>query len=280
MAVARPPNSAEARALLMRQDGPPFHRLPLPYTGGEWRRAHGIELSQKPAKILDADPNRYGAFLFNNGGKYELPIDLGAGDRTQAALPLAAFIDSGSVRVPQGGSTYKSIAIVVDTALTWVGAGQSKIALLVGYDQWGPASGASSKAGGQNAVKGAAANFGGAAATSIATGLYPFSPVDMADLQWTWPYVGVELQIFAALTAGAARAYLELAFGPDVFVGTDRNITAKTGDTASSIVLPSRGPWQFVQSDREVWAMAAPGGIADLRVWEVLYSPIVGVEAY
>jgi|SRR5882672_7454181 len=244
---------------------------PAPTSGGDWLKPQAIEIDQTPSPIVQANPDRYGVYIQNVGGKLEIPIPLGPA-RVGAPLPLFAFIDSGSVNVAQyaAGSTYKSLALVVDVAIS-AGAGQSKVQLLVGRDRWGPSAGAASGVGIANALKGAAVNWGPAGGT-IPVGMTPFSPADMADLQWSWPWLGLELQMFAAVTAGSARLLLELPTGPNVFLGTDRSIeSSATGDRANSFALAPGAAPLFLQTDREIWAAAAPGGIADLRIWQVLY---------
>lgn len=243
-------------------------------TGGHYLiRPRGLLLEQTPLQLLRSNPRRVGAWIANMGGKCELPIDLGAGDRLGSALPATQFIDSAGLAVPSYPlSSYKSLLLIVDTALAWVTAAQATLQLIVGRGPWSPASGAATGAGGdtQNTLKGAAASLGAAGAVSLARGIYVFSPADVADLQWQHPYVGAELKFGSALTAGAARLFCELPGGPAVLLGEDEQMSANLGDRANSFMLPPQDAPMFVQTDRELWAAATPGGAADVRIWEVL----------
>lgn len=238
---------------------------------GRYLRPRSIVIDQTPAKILDVDPDRLGAWIFNNGGQIELPVPL---PQSSTGLALALTLDSASVQVPAyAPSTYKSLYLIVDTALAWVTAAQAKIQLIVGRQPWSAVSGAASGAGGdtQNALKGAQVNLGGAGATSLARGLYPFSPTDIADLQWQVPYIGAELTFGSALTAGAARLFLETPGGPNLLIGEDNLINIdQQGNPAGAFVVPSQAPAQWIQPDGELWAAASRGGTLDVRIWEVL----------
>jgi hypothetical protein len=252
-----------------------------PTSDGDLLRARGFDISKDPVQILPRNPARIEAWIFNAGGNLELPVDLGAGIRVGAPLPLTAFLDSGSVAAAAyAPSTYKSFVLLVDTPIVWGGAGaQAKVALIVGRQPWAPASGAGSGAGGtqQNFIKGAAANIGGAAATQLAAGIYPFSPVDLPDLQWQWAFIGLEFQWPLALTSGAARLVLAMPGGPPVALGTDEGISPNTGDRANSfLLLPSAPPFRVV-ARRAIYA-ATLAGTADLRVWESVQTKDSGPE--
>lgn len=244
---------------------------------GRYLRPRALEITQVPGKILGANPNRLGAWIFNHGGQLELPIPL-----PQAAagsgLALAKVLDSASLQMPGGlPSTYKSLYLRVTIALAWAGAVQPTIQLIVGRSPWQALSGAASAAGGntENFLKGAAAtSLGPAAATSLAVGLWPFSPADIADLQWHHPFIGAELTFGGALTAGAAQLFMEAPGGPDLMLGEDDRMNPlMTGDRAGAWALPSQAPAMWVQTDGELWGAASAGGWIDCRIWEVLFKP-------
>ena len=241
--------------------------------GRIFTRPRALEIDQTPSRLLVANRRRVGAYVFNAGGKLELPLDLGAGDRAGTALPLQQFIDSGSIAVPAYAlSSYKLLTLYVDNQLTKGAASQATLQLLVGRDRWAPANGNASQVGSNffNQVKGAVVNIGGNAA-SLGPGIFVLSPADVADLQWPHPYVGVELNAGGTPTGGSARAFITMPGGPAVLLGFDQQISGRTGPTANSMLLPPLSPWQWIPTARELWAMATPGGTADVRVWEVFY---------
>jgi hypothetical protein len=242
---------------------------------GRFTRPRAHDLTQAPGCILRADPNRLGAWIFNNGGQLELPIPL---PQSGTGLALAKVLDSGSLQIPgYMASTYKSLYLRVTTALAWVTGAQPTIQLIVGRSSWQPLSGAVSGAGGntENFLKGAAAtNLGPAAATSLAVGLWPFSPADIADLQWHHPFIGAEFIFGSALTAGAASLLLEAPGGPQLTLGEDNLMNPLvTGDRAGCYPLSAQSAAMWVQTDGEVWAAASAGGTVDCRIWEVLIQP-------
>lgn len=243
-------------------------------SGDRLLRPRSLLIDQTPSRILTSNPRRKGAYIFNAGGKLELQLDLGVGSRTGAALPQTAFLDSAGIQVPSYSlATYKSFYLLVDTQIAHA-AGQATAQLIVGRGPWSPASGAATIAGGdnQNALKGAAVNIGGAAATTLGRGLFVLSPVDFPDLQWPHPYVGVEFNWTAALTAGAARLFLGMPLGPAVLLGNDQNINPDPGDRANSMMLAPQAPWTWIPTTRELWAAATPGGNADVRIWEIFHK--------
>lgn len=244
-------------------------------TGGRYLGPpRSLELGSAPEKILSSNPKRAGAYIFNAGGKLELSFDLASGGRGQAALPLTAFLDSGSIAVPSYAlSSYKALYLRVTTALTKGAASQATAQLLVGRGPWAPASGAATGAGGtaENTTKGAVANIG-ANAASLPVGIYVLSPADMADLQWPHPYVGVEFSWGGALTAGAAQLFMDMPLGPAVYLGFSEQISERPGAAAHAYLLPPQSPGMFLNTDRELWAMAGPGGYADLRIWESFFT--------
>lgn len=249
---------------------------------GRYLRPRAVRVDQTPAKILDTNPNRLGAWIFNNGGQVEIPLPM---PNSASGLALAKVLDTGGLALPGSSpSTYKSLYLLVDTQLAWVTAAQPTIQLVVGRAPWAPASGAVSQAGGntQNFLKGAAVNLGPAAATSLAVGLWPFSPFDIADLQWHHPYVGAELTFGSALTAGSARLFLELPGGPSLFLGEDNLVNIdRLADAAGSWSITAQSAAQWVPSDGEIWAAAALGGSIDVRIWEVLIEALPpGVPSY
>lgn len=233
---------------------------------GTYIRPRSVEVTGKPSRILDENPGRVGAWVFNVGGTLEVPI----------GLPLLnnTFIDSASAQVPAfAASTYKSLYLQVDVQLTWVGAAQPTIQLIVGRTPWSAIAGAASGAGGNNNnfLKGAAANLGPAAATTLAVGLWPFTPADIADLQWQHPYVGAELKFGGALTAGAARLFLTMPGAPLLLLSTGVQITPGVlGDTAASWAVPAQSSPFWYPGDRELYACSSPGGSIDVRLWEVM----------
>jgi hypothetical protein len=236
---------------------------------GSYVRPRRFEVGASPVEILDRNPDRIEAWLENLGGSLELPVDLGAGDRASTPLPQTVVIDSASVAAPQyAQSTFKSFALIIDAALAWAVGGQATAQLIVGRSPWGPSSGAATAVGGanQNFLKGAAANLGGAAATSLAVGLWPFSPADFTDLQWQWPYVGLELKFPSALTAGQGRLFLDMPGGPIVLIGTDQGIAGRLDRSDAFVVVPGAPPMR-IATRRSILA-CTPAGTADLRVWE------------
>lgn len=249
---------------------------------GRYMRPRSVEIAQTPERILDANPIRLGAYIFNNGSILEFPLELPQG--SAAGLPLAAVLDSAGIQIPvTAASSYKTLIFVVDTALTWVGAGQAKFQLVVGRkDVWGPISGAASGVGPasglSNSLKGNQVNLGGAAVITIGTGIYPFSPADIGDLQWHHPVVGAELTFPAALTGGAGRLFLEMPGGAALYIGEDPSLLGVLGPRSAAWSITAQAPPVFLQDDGEVWAVAGPGGVIDCRIWEVWkYDP---EEAY
>jgi hypothetical protein len=260
----------------------PLVQAPAPFKG-RYMRPRAIEVAQSPEKILDANPLRIGAYLFNNGSILEFGVELPQ-NPLAAGLAQAVVLDSAGIQIPVvAASSYKSLIFVVDTALTWVGAGQAKFQLVVGRrDVWAPVSGAASgvgpASGNSNSLKGAQVNLGGAAVTTIATGIYPFSPADIGDLQWHHPIVGAEFTFPGALTAGAGRLFLEMPGGAALFVGEEYAISGVAGPRSNAWSITAQSAPTFIQDDGEVWAIAGPGGVIDLRIWEVWkYDP---EEAY
>lgn len=247
--------------------------LPPPAAPGRLYRPRAILLGQSPQLLLAAKPKRLGAWVYHNGGQLEVPVPLplsGAGNQ----LALAKFIDSAGIAVPPSAfSTYKSLYLVVDVAFAWVTGAQATIQLVVGRQPWpalsGAATGVGAAAGAYNALKGNAANLGGAAATSLAVGVYAFSPADIGDLQWHHPYLGVEITLGSALTAGAARLLLQMPGAPSLYVGEDMEMSPSIGDTGGSFVINAQGPPMWIPGGQEFYAMAGPGGPVDCRVWEV-----------
>lgn len=243
---------------------------------GRFLRPRALDINQVPQKMLAANPNRLGAWIFNNGGQLELPIPL-PGSTAGPGLALAKVLDSGSVQVPSFfPSTYKSLYLRVTTALAWAGAVQPTIQLLVARSPWPPASGAVSGAGGatENFVKGAVASVGPAAATSLAVGLWAFSAADLTDLQWYHPYIGAEFVLGGALTAGAALLFLQAPGGPALMLGEDDRMNPLVaGDRAGAFPIPAQSSAMWVQTDGELWAASSAGGTLDCRIWEVLIRP-------
>jgi hypothetical protein len=252
VAIATPPDK------LLRPSG-------LAVPRGNYLRPRSMELTIKPARILDENNDRVGAWIENVGGLLEVPIGLPVLNNT--------FIDSASVQVPPFAlSTYKTLVLVVDVAFAWAGALQATLQLIVGRSPWSAVAGAASGAGGNtnNFLKGAAANLGAAAATSLAVGIWPFSPADIADLQWQYPFVGAELKFGGALTAGSARLFLSLSGGPMMLLSTGPQITpGAVGDTAASFALPTQSPPFWYPGGRELYACSSPAGSLDCRIWEV-----------
>jgi hypothetical protein len=217
--------------------------------------------------LLPGNPNRLGVYLTNQGGFVEVPI----------ALPnlSTAVLDSAGVVAPAAAaySTYKSLYLQVDTALAWVTAGQPTVKLIVGRSPWPAAGGAASQVGAGNTfpqavTKGASANLGPAAATSLAVALWPFSPADLGDLQWEHPYVGLEITFPSALTAGAARLFLEMPGNQIALIGQGKELGSAYSEAQLAYGLGYGNPF-FVQHDGEIWGQAAGGTVA-VTVWELL----------
>lgn len=153
--------------------------------------------------------------------------------------PFTAIVtDTALVDIP--ASRIKSLAINVTTTVTWVTSGQPTVRLfaartkygVLGGDTatavWGTgawasptspflgATGATSQipaAPNANASQliGTAANWGPAAATSLPAGIYWFSPTQLAELQWWYPVLGVEVILPSAQTAGAYQVFMEVS---------------------------------------------------------------------
>ena len=254
------------------------NRPPAPPNGGKWRKPRSIEVGPEPQRLLDKDDRRMGAFVQNLGGQLELQLQLPkASKQIGSPLPLSGFLLSEGIAVPTiAASSFKSFVIMVDSDITWVGAGQSKIQVVAGRQPWGASNGGVSQFGpgggqlNQNFGRGAAVNWGGAGATSIVAGAYGFDATDLANLQWPWPYIGVQLQPFATLTGGSARLFLELSGGPNLMLGRDRNMAPDVGDMANAWPLIAASAPFWVPTKGELWAASGPGiGSVDCRVWEV-----------
>jgi len=250
--------------------GPLLRQTPL-IGQGRFVRPRSMEIGPAPARILSSNKRRLGAYIFNNGSQLEFPIPLPGSNQ---ALALAKVLDSAGIPVPPPSpSTYKSAYLQVDTALAWVTGAQPTIQLLVGRQSWGPLSGATTQAGtgagAFNAAKNAVANLGPAAATSLAVGIWPFSPADLADLQWHHPYIGFELTFGSALTAGAARLFLQMPGGAALYLGEEATLTSQIGDRGVAWPLLAQTSPLYLQDSGELWAVAGPGGIIDCRIWEV-----------
>jgi len=143
----------------------------------------------------------------------------------------AQFLDFGLAVMPL---RIKTIAVVVDTALTSAVAGQATAQLFVARSIFSTAgadpqpnvagTGASGAfAGGSGGVsqfpttglnacqaRGAAANLGPNTA-NLGPGVFFFAPSDIPDLQWEWCVVGLEIKAAVAFTGGSARVFVELA---------------------------------------------------------------------
>lgn len=247
---------------------PPDQTRPgaIPIPRGTYLRPRSVEVAGRPSRILDENSSRVGAWVFNSGGLLELPVGLPA--------LSTKFIDSAAVSVPPfAGSTYKTLILQVDVQLAWVTGAQPTIQLLVGRNQWSAAGGATSQAGGanNNFVKGAAANLGPAAATTLAVGIWPFSPADIGDLQWHHPYIGAEIAFGSALTAGAARLFLAMPGSPLLLLATHAQITPGViGDQAASWAVPGQSSPFWYPGGSELFACSSPGGLIDVRIWEVM----------
>lgn len=258
---------------------PPF----IPFRG-RWIKPKSEEIGAKEVRVLEANPNRFGAWLFNAGGQIEIPIPL---PLSGAGLPLVQFIDSGGIAVPAyAASTYKSIYFVIDVQLTKAAGSQATGQLLVSNKPWPPASGSASQVDVGNTLayvktKGAAANILGAAVSTYGTGLIVLSPTDIADLQWQHPYIGIEFNWGGALTAGMGRLFLEAPGGPQIIFGEDYMIDgSKSGPRANGFALSAQAAPFLWSGDGELWAACSPGGFADLRIWEILYDAPVGAPSY
>jgi len=143
----------------------------------------------------------------------------------------AQFLDFGLAVMP---TRIKTIAVVIDTALTSGAAGQATAQLYVarsifstagtppapgvaGVGASGAFTGGSGGASqfpttGLNAcqARGTAVNLG-PNTVSLGPGVFFLSPADIPDLQWEWCVVGVEIKAAVAFTGGSARVFVELA---------------------------------------------------------------------
>ncbi len=112
-----------------------------------------------------------------------------------------AFLDSAGILMP---GAQKTIFLRVNTTLSWVAAGQATWQPYASDSAFTAAGGAASQLGNGQVLLGTAQNLGGAAATSLAAGLYRLSPQSVPDLQWPDPFLGAELHFPSALTGGTA----------------------------------------------------------------------------
>jgi len=148
------------------------------------------------------------------------------------------WVDTPLVALP---SRIKSLAIVVDTAITSGGAQQATVQLFAARTLFAtlgtasappatPFAGGQSGAGSQipaspnanmSQLVGPAVNFGGSVA-SIPVGIYWFTatapgnpsaspPTSMTELAQMFPCLGIEITAPAAFTGGAFRAFFSLA---------------------------------------------------------------------
>jgi hypothetical protein len=217
--------------------------------------------ADKPVRIMPENPNRLGVYVLNAGGILEVPVPLPA--------LSTVFLDSATVQVPAHiNGTYKSFYLVVDTAFAWAGAFQPTVKLIVSREPYPAAGGAGSAIVTGEQLKGASANLGPAAATSLALGIWTITPADLADLQWEHLCVGLEFQFGGALSAGAARLFLEMPGSPVALLGESQNIRAQAFEAATAWPIPY-GPGQFIQHDGELWGLATSSAL-DLRIWELL----------
>lgn len=139
---------------------------------------------------------------------------VGAAGATFVA-PLTVVFDTQNVLAL---GRVKSVIIVVTTAILHA-AGQATIRPYGGLQFFAGGSGAASQlpANGNNndqALLGSAAtNLGAAAATSLPIGMYIFTPTEIPQLQWEIPWIGLEFNWSAAVTAGAFEVFMVM--GPN-----------------------------------------------------------------
>lgn len=137
------------------------------------------------------------------------------------------FLDFGLVQVP---GRIKTLAVVIDTALTSGGAQQATVQLFVARSIYSVAganppapppnqagtpflggAGASSQfpTTGLNGTqaRGTAVNLG-ASSASLGPATFFFSPIDIPELQWNYPVVGVEITAPATFSGGAVRVFV------------------------------------------------------------------------
>ncbi len=114
------------------------------------------------------------------------------------------FVDTGTV---QSLSRTKTIYVVVTTPITQT-SGQATLQLYASQASFVANGGAATTLTANQVLLGAATNFG-ASGTTIAAGLYRFSPAttNWSDLQYPDLQIGVEFKFFSAPSAGAMTVY-------------------------------------------------------------------------
>lgn len=159
------------------------------------------------------------------------------GSELQLAGPTtfaAAVLDFGLLAVP---TRIKTIAVVVDSALTSAVAGQATARLYAARSIFAtpgntdpapgqaPVMASAPFAGGFGAVsqfpttglnatqpRGTAVNLGpNTASLGGAGAVFFLSPIDIPELQWYYPVIGIEIAAAVAFTGGSARVFVELA---------------------------------------------------------------------
>lgn len=115
--------------------------------------------------------------------------------------PATVFIDTVSIYVP---ARIKTLMVITAGTITWAGAGQATIQLFSSRTAKAQRTGATTQiTGADEVVLGSAANWGGGAATTLANQAWFFSPTQLAELQWVYPYLGVEFHFPAAPSQGS-----------------------------------------------------------------------------
>src|ERR1700730_4673202 len=109
------------------------------------------------------------------------------------------FVDTGSL---QPLSRTKTLYVVVNTAITQT-SGQATLQLYASQVPFVAAGGATTQLTVNQVLLGAATNFG-ASGTTIAAGLYRFSPAttNFPELQWADLQIGLEFKFFSAPSTG------------------------------------------------------------------------------
>lgn len=119
--------------------------------------------------------------------------------------PSSIFVDTATVWVP---SRFRTLLIVIGTAVTFAGAQQIKVQLVSTRKAVATRSGATSAypdGPNEGNVLGSAVNLGPNAA-SIPPGAYFFTPQELPQLQWPLEYVGAEINFVAVPTGGLVYA--------------------------------------------------------------------------
>jgi hypothetical protein len=137
-----------------------------------------------------------------------VPIDANGDMKTElgavASPTNAATMDFANTNIPF--SRFRIVYLNVTTPFAWVTSGQATIQLYASRATATVSTGATGAA----PLIGSTSTLG-AVGTSLASGLYIFSPQQLVELQWPYPWIGARLVFPSAPSAGAATLYFEVS---------------------------------------------------------------------